>query len=564
MSRYQCLLQPVIASVLVLAAICPLSAQQAENQQPSTSGSGTLGDIARKYRGEKPASSPAPAPVAPQKSLGEYAAAQRATRHAEILLTEKDAAELMKDLSDITDFASGDTGYAEHTVVKHRIVGQDDVKRHWSEALSGSAEAQRLAHSELVLKKFGYLPKDFTLKKYLVDNSADSIAGFYDFQTKTMNLVNWVSLDHQRPIMAHELTHALQDQNFNLMGWEHRAEPRSHNSGMQVNADEGQESDARRAVIEGQAMVVFFDYTLKPYGRTLADTPSAIDYINARITESYDNSLVVHNAPLIFKDSAIFPYREGLMFELELLKKGGVQQAFAEAFAHPPADTHQILEPKAYFSGEKIPPVIIPDLSGILSPEYQPYDNGTIGQLDVRVMSEQFGTENDMFTITPGWKGGSYVAVRRAAAGNDVNLGTADLGLVYVARWKDAESAERFAELYRKSLSKRLAVADETRLDGRACAGHQCALWATRVNTNEGPVFIEIWPDHTVFITHSLPEEKVAQLRARVLLHEHQMKPAAATQELSERVQSLPGFQALRAEAERKFMEQIFKPEWIK
>ena len=547
-----------------MAGTCASLAQQTENQQPPASNSGTLGDIARKYRGEKSPSAPAPAPIAPQKSLGEYAAAQKSQKRAEILLTEKDAEELMKELSEITDFASGDTGYAEHAVVKHRIVGQDDVKRHWSEALSGSAAAQRLARSELVLKKFGYLPKDFTLKKYLVDNSADSIAGFYDFQTKTMNLVNWVSLDHQRPIMAHELTHALQDQNFNLMLWEGRAAPRSHNSGMQVNADEGQESDARRAVIEGQAMVVFFDYTLKPYGRTLADTPSAIDYINARITESYDNSLVVHNAPLIFKDSAIFPYREGLMFELELLKRGGVQQAFAEAFAHPPADTHQILDPKAYFSGEKIPPVIIPDLSSILSPEYQPYDNGTIGQLDVRVMSEQFGTENDMFTITPGWKGGSYVAVKRAAAGNDVNLGTADMGLVYVSRWKDAESAERFAEIYRKSLSKRLTVVDEARLDGRACAEHRCALWATRVNTNEGPVFIEIWPDHTVFITHSLAEEKVAQLRARVLLHGPQTKRVVPAQELSERVQSLPGFQALRAEAEQKFMEQIFKPELIK
>lgn len=562
MLSYQCLLRSVVVSALLIAGSCASPAQQT-NQQPSASSSGTLGDIARKYRGEKSATAPTPTPVAPQKSLGEYAAARRTTKHAEVLLTEKDAAELMKELSEITDFASGDTGYAEHTLVKHRIVGQDDVKRHWSEALSGSAEAQRLARSELVLKKFGYLPKDFTLKKYLVDNSADSIAGFYDFQTKTMNLVNWVSLDHQRPIMAHELTHALQDQNFNLMVWERRAAPRSHNSGMQVNADEGQESDARRAVIEGQAMVVFFDYTLKPYGRTLADTPSAIDYINGRITESYDNSLVVHNAPLIFKDSAIFPYREGLMFELELLKNGGVQQAFAEAFAHPPADTHQILEPKAYFSGEKISPVIIPDLSRILSPEYQPYDNGSIGQLDVRVMSEQFGTENDMFTITPGWKGGSYVAVKRAATGNDGNLGTADIGLVYVSRWKDAESAERFAELYRKSLSKRLSVVDETRLDGRACAEHHCALWATRVNTNEGPVFIEIWPDHTVFITHSLAEEKVAQLRAKVLFHEHQTKPAA-TPDLSERVQNLPGFQAFREQAEWDFMERMFKPESIK
>jgi hypothetical protein len=86
-------------------------------------------------------------------------------------------------------------------------------------------------------------------------------------------------------------------------------------------------------------------------------------------------------------------------------------------------------------------------------------------------------------------------------------------------------------------------------------------LWATRVNTNEGPVFVEIWPEHTVFISHSLPEEKVAQLRSIVLFHEHQTKAPAAAPELSQRVQSLPGFQTFRQEAEREFMEKIFKPE---
>lgn len=554
----RCLFRLILFISFAVYGACTGIAQESPAPQPSAPQM-TLGDIARANRAEK-AQPPVQQP-GPQKSLAEIAAERRAQRPAEVKLTEKDADQLLKDLNEITDFASSDTGYPEHNAVKHQIVGKDDVKRYWASSLSGSAEARRLTRSEMVLKKFGYIPQDFTLRKYLVDNAADGIAGFYDFRTKTMNLVNWVSPDRQRPIMAHELTHALQDQNFNLMAWERAGTRRVSSNGMQVQSDESQESDARRAVIEGQAMIVFFDWMLKPYGRTLADTPAAMDFINAKLTETYDTSLVVHDAPPIFKESAIFPYREGVMFELALLKKGGVHQAFAEAFAHPPADTHQILEPEAYFAGVRVPPVTIPDLSQILQPRYEPYDTGTIGQLDVRVFSQQFGSENDMFTITAGWRGGSYVAVKRTPAEKTGIMSTADVGLVYLSRWKDGESAQRFAQLYTKSLSKRLRVTDETDMAGKACAENHCALWATRVNTSEGPVFIEIWPNHTVFIAHSFDADTVARLRAKVLFNTSGAKNMAAVRDLSERVQSMPGFEAIRAEAEREFINQFIKPE---
>ena len=547
---------------LVLALAHAIAVQNNPASQPDPAPQKGIADFARENRGEKSKATPeAPEEAGPQKSLSEFAAERRAKRQAEVKLNEKEVTELLKDLTEITDFASSDTGFPEHNRVKHQIVGQDDVKRYWSAALSSSAEAERLARSELVLKKFGYLPHDFTLKKYLVDNAADGLGGFYDPRTKTMNLVNWVGLEHQRPIMAHELTHALQDQNFDLMQWEHKVSRRPQGKGMRVDSDEAQEADARRAVIEGQAMVVFFDYLLRPYGHTLAETPSAVDFINARLTSSYDTSLVVHNAPLLFKESAMFPYREGLLFELELLKKEGINGAFRDLFAHPPIDSHQILEPKAYFSGEKIAPVIIPDISAALGDGYEPYDSGTIGQLDIRVMAQQLGTENDMFTITPAWKGGSYIAARRSSATKQESLETADIALIYVSRWKEAAAAQRFAEIYKKSLAKRMGVTDEQQLDGHACVASHCAIWATRVGTSEGPAFIEIWPNHTVFISQSFPDEIVARLRSRVLLHGAQARAAMPGLDLNQRVQSLPGFQAFRTEVERSLLTNLLRAE---
>ena len=196
--------------------------------------------------------------------------------------------------------------------------------------------------------------------------------------------------------------------------------------------------------------------------------------------------------------------------------------------------------------------MVIPDLLSILGDKYEAYDTGSMGQLDVRVMSQQFGTENDMFTITPGWKGGSYVAVRRKSV-KEADLTTSDIALLYVSRWKTAEIAERFAEVYKKSLAKRVTVNSESNLDHMACTpDRKCASWAQRLDTNEGPVFVEIWPNHTVFISHSFPDTTVVSLRQTVLFQTGAGKTAAIGPELNQTLATLPGFNAFSERVELK------------
>jgi len=554
------LVRLLLVTTLAIMAGSRFMAAQTPPAPANTAPQKSLADVARENRGEK-AQPVAPETKQPAKSLSELAAEQRSRRTTEVKLTDNQGKELLSELDAITEFASNDTGMPQHNAIKHQIVAKQDVKLHYAAALSGSAEAQRLARSELVLKKFGYIPKDFTMKKFLVDSAGDSIAGFYDFRTKTMNLVNWIALDQQRPIMAHELTHALQDQNFNLMAWETRGVRINKTEPMRFDADKAVETIGRRAVIEGQAMVVFLDYLLKPYGATLANTPAALDFVRDRLTETYDTSFVIHNAPLLFKESAIFPYREGLMFEVELLRKGGLKLAFPDTFAHPPVDTHQVMEPKAYLEGEKIAPVVIPDLVPVLGEKYEAYDTGSMGQLDVRVMSQQFGTENDMSTITPGWNGGSYVAVKRKSNTKEADLTTSDIALLYVSRWKTAETAERFAEVYKKSLAKRVTVDAESNLDRMACtADRKCALWAQRIDTNEGPVFIEIWPNHTVFISHSFEDATVSRLRQTVLFTSAGARTTAAGPELNQNLATLTGFNAFSERVEREIFNNLSFP----
>ena len=76
-----------------------------------------------------------------------------------------------------------------------------------------------MERSEIVLKKFGLLDRDFHLRPFLLSLLTEQIAGFYDNKTKTVNLLDWIEPDEQKPVLAHELTHALQDQKVDLTKW---------------------------------------------------------------------------------------------------------------------------------------------------------------------------------------------------------------------------------------------------------------------------------------------------------------------------------------------------------
>src|SRR5450755_5196835 len=80
-------------------------------------------------------------------------------------------------------------------------------------------DAKRLERSSAVLKKFGLLPRNFDLPNFLVAMLREQVAGYYDPKTKTVNLLNWLDVEQQKPVLAHELTHALQDQSFDIEKW---------------------------------------------------------------------------------------------------------------------------------------------------------------------------------------------------------------------------------------------------------------------------------------------------------------------------------------------------------
>jgi len=430
-------------------------------------------------------------------------------------ITPEQAQELFRSVDEILKFASKDTKLPIKHPVKRELAGREQVRKFVETHMQEDKDTQRLERSEASMKKFGLLPLDFDLGKFLVDLLEDQAAGYYDPKTKTVYLLDWVAAEAQRPVLAHELTHALQDQNFGLDQWlQVRDDQRDNPDNLDAGPDE--EQAARQAVSEGQGMAVMMDYVLEPSGQTLADMPAMGEIFKQQTMERVSDSPVLASAPMYLREMVIFPYTYGLTFLEDLLTHGGKEMAFAGAFKNPPQDTREIMEPDSYLDGHHVDPVRLPKLAGVLKKNYVGYDSGAVGEFDVYILLKQFSGPELAQKLSPAWRGGIYYLGRRKDAklpksGAAVPL--SDLALLYVSNWATPEDAGYFAKAYSLWLPKKYkSVTPVAEQKGRA--------W----NTEQGPVSIEV-SGNRVLVMESFDPATAAAVRDKVLSRASELAP---------------------------------------
>jgi hypothetical protein len=374
----------------------------------------------------------------------------------DVKITPQQAEELFHSVDEILAFDSKHSGLPIRKEVKRRLTSRDEVVAYLTKHMKDE-DVKRLQRSELVLKKFGLLPRDYDLEKLMVSLLREQIAGYYDPKTKTVNLLDWVPVEEQEPVMAHELTHALQDQDINLdkfmkKGDKDLGEMRKDPTPEDIENDEI--DDAREAVVEGQAEAVMLEYELAPVGRSIADSPDLVENMESEMANGTDDSVVFKDAPIFLRESLTFPYSYGLKFVVKLIQTGGKQKAFADVLANPPHTTRQIMQPQTYISGEQIEPMGVPDFKKDFK-DYLKFDVGAMGEFDVAVLVEQYAGKKPSDRLYPEWRGGYYYAAR--PKGNP----SSPLGLLYVSRWSSDEKAAEFAAIYAQSLKQRYKSAKE-------------------------------------------------------------------------------------------------------
>ena len=324
-------------------------------------------------------------------SDGARATQDSVTQEKEQKISPQEAEKLFRSVDEILRFVSKDTSFPIKHEVKRQLVSRDEVAKYVTKHNSEDEDAKRLRRAELVLKKFGLLPRDFDLGTFLVVLLKEQVAGYYDPKTKTVNLLDWLGLEQQKPVLAHELTHALQDQSFNLEKFmkpgDTDLDKKKEITWTDIANDEI--STTRQAVVEGQAMVVLVDYMLAPLGQSLQDSPQVVEALKQGMLVGTSDAVQFQNAPIYMKEALTFPYRYGIDFIAEMLTKGGKEKAFNALFQNPPRTTRQIMEPQTYLAGERLEPMPVPDFKEVFK-NYDRFDVGAIGEFDVAVLVDQY------------------------------------------------------------------------------------------------------------------------------------------------------------------------------
>ncbi len=496
---------------------------------------------------EQPSKPPTQSKPAPPTASGTQKSPEKEQpeAQAETHITRQEAEELFRSVDEILKFASKDTNLPIKHPVKRQLVSREQMQAYILKHMEEDKDTQRLQRSAASLKKFGLVPRDFDLRKFILDVLTDQVAGYYDPKTKTVNLLDWVAPEAQRPVLAHELTHALQDQSFDLQNWlkvrgDADKKPDSNLDNTVYDPEEAEA--AREAVSEGQAMAVLVDFMLEPSGKSLADVPMMGELYKQSTIERSQDSPVLGKAPMYLRESLIFPYTNGLDFVQTLLSAGGKDRAFPGALMDPPRDTREVMEPKTYLANQHVAPLYLPKMGSVLKGKYEKYDLGEVGQFDIYMLLKQFTSEDSANDLAPSWRGGTYLLVRRTDVQpkhTDAEPPLSEVGLIYLSRWASPVDAGLFAAAYsswipKKYKSAKPAASPNSNSKGPAKGGG----WAT----NEGPVYVEA-RDEMVMVLESFDETTATKLRDILLADAraaHELNPPAG---LASRVrQIIAGF----------------------
>jgi hypothetical protein len=368
--------------------------------------------------------------------------------------------EILADLSKIT-------GLAAPKHVASDTISKDGLKAFLDARIKEVVKPEEIRAEEITLKRLGLVPNDFDLKKMTVDLLTEQAAAFYDYQKKKLFIIDSSGALTQRPVMVHELAHALADFHFNLEKFIKRGK----------NDDA---SVARQAVMEGQATWLMSEYILFKMGTSLRKAPEMADAFNQVGGSGAGQGMfpVFDSSPLYLRESLLFPYTKGFSFQQEVLKKFG-DQGFKEVFLNPPASVQQILHPEKYFA--KVLPTK-PRLPKRSAKGFESLIEGGVGELEHQILLRLYA--EDQVDLAAKWRGGQVKILE--------NRKTKKFLTLYASEWETEADAQAFFTAYKKILQGKLKNVTITRetptsLDATSDDGAvEVRLDANRLTSAEG------------------------------------------------------------------------------
>jgi len=358
---------------------------------------------------------------AQESAVAPPSADAKATSDADFLAA---ADEVLSKMSEIT-------GLKLRTPLKKSLRTREEIRAYVIKQMNEEKNpAERYAGARSA-EAFGLIPKGFELDSFIVNVLTEQVEGLYDPKTREFYIADWSPLSEQRMVMAHELTHALEDQHFQIEAWLKAARP---NEDAEL---------ARDAVLEGSAMAAMIDYLMLGTGRSLKDLP---DFDPSMLLGDLASTPTLQKAPPFIKDALIFPYLGGLTFSAAILKDSG-WPGLSGLFEKPPVSTQQILHPALYRSGRIPQSVTLPPLEKLLGSNWSKIDENVMGEFGWKEVLKQFLDGTRAKTLAAAWNGDKYALYEEKQSKRMV--------LATRLRLDSEEHATRFSGQYSEALEKK-------------------------------------------------------------------------------------------------------------
>lgn len=362
--------------------------------------------------------------------------------------------------------------------VKSGAQTRTEIERMLIKNMDEETTPEELHASEITMKKLGLIPADMQLRPFILSLLTEQVAGYYDPKAQQFYLADWIDLDGQKPVMAHELTHALQDQHFNL---------RRFDKWPKGDADA---ELAAHALIEGDATLAMQYYIMRNPLRALA-------FMKSIEASGSGSSELIDKAPRALRDSLLFPYQQGMEFTTQLFKHNG-WKAISQAFTELPQSTEQILHAEKYFAHEAPVKVELPDVANALGAGWKRVDYDVNGEWGYFLILDEFlKSKAESRAASAGWGGDRY------AVYNEPKSDT--VCITQLSAWDSEQDAQEFFDAYAKRTSARYGSPTQSFSHARAEED------VTTIETKEGRVLMQRRGTR-VLIVEGVPEKTDAKV----------------------------------------------------
>jgi hypothetical protein len=307
------------------------------------------------------------------------------------------------------------------------VLSRAEIRKRLEERLAKEFPRAEIVVEGMVLKRLGLIPPDSDYLKLVLDLLSDQVVGFYDPFKRQLYIADWMPVDMQRPALAHEITHGLQDQSFDL---------RRFTAGLKGNGDR---QLARAALVEGDGTGVMLEFAL---GMDLGSLPPGVMAMLKPMMQLF-SSPTFQKTPPYLREVLVLPYTAGLDFIATLRRRSSWTKINA-VYKDPPESSEQILHPEKFLARER-PVTITPRPLQALKGSREVWQD-TLGEAQLKLYLEQHVSKARAATAAAGWGGDRGVAYQRP--------GQPDVAVVHCSVWDGEQDAIEFEEAQAAALAK--------------------------------------------------------------------------------------------------------------